>query len=134
MLCIQQTYFLSVGYTTTLHSRAFLEVRCGQSSDQCNVGKSDLCRYLDWSLKVFHAQSPTSFPLPTTWNGDRPESTHESYLLKTMEQDEEACVPESPWGKSHPTGNTHTGISVEQVRNFHCIRLLRFQGLSTENS
>lgn len=87
MLYIQQTCFFCVGYTTTLHSLAFLQVRCGLSSDQWDMGESDLCHYLDWSLEAFHAQSPTPLPLPTTWNGDYPESTHESYLLKTVEQD-----------------------------------------------
>lgn len=47
---------------------------------------------------------------------------------------EGACVLESLLEKSHPTRNTNTGVLVEQEINFHHIRLLRFQGLSTEEA
>ena len=43
-----------------------------------------------------------------------------------------ACILESPLENSHPTGNTHTGVCVEQEINFYFMRLLRFQGLSFE--
>lgn len=31
---------------------------------------------------------------------------------------EEACIPESPVDKSHPTGNAHTGMSLSKKYTF----------------
>ena len=107
ILCIHQTHSLSPGHTA-IHFPTFLAVRHGLNSGQWDVSKSDLCHCQDWLFKSLHSQSSMSFPLPAIWNRAHVGATCWRQRSNRMKG---ACVLESPLENSHPTGNTHIGLS-----------------------